>query len=59
MYTTDQKITSQIQGFLNGQVKKSALMSDISEKDRNRFFIRIKGHIDQLRDRIKGTDPFK
>lgn len=59
MYTTDQKITSQLQSYLNGQVKKSALLSDVSEKDRNRFFIRIKSHIDQLREKINGTDPFK
>lgn len=58
MSTMDPALTQNMKDFLEGQTKKSALISDVSEKDRNRFFIRIKTKIDQLREKINSTDPF-
>lgn len=56
--TTDPKVVTEIKEFVLAQARKSALISDVSEKDRNRFFIRIRNQIDQLREKIKNTDPF-
>ena len=47
-----------IHDFIKAQTKKSSLISDISEKERNKFFIRIKNRIDRLKSRIEKTDPF-
>lgn len=56
--TTNPEITGEMLGYIKQQCSKSALISDVSEKDRNRFFIKIKNRIDQLRDKINTTDPF-
>lgn len=56
--TSDPSMTNEMYEYLIGQTKKSALISDVSEKDRNRFFIRIRNRIDQLRQKIEATDPF-
>jgi hypothetical protein len=56
--TTDPKVVAEIRDFVQAQARKSALISDVSEKDRNRFFIRIRNQIDQVRDKIKNTNPF-
>ncbi len=56
--TTDPKVVTEVRDFVQAQARKSALISDVSEKDRNRFFIRIRNQIDQLREKIKKTDPF-
>lgn len=56
--TTDPSMTDEMYEYLIGQTKKSALISDVSEKDRNRFFIRIGNRIDQLIQKIESTDPF-
>ncbi len=58
MSTTEPEITANIQDYLKGQTMKSALISDVSEKDRNQFFIRIKNKIEQLQEKINSTDPF-
>ena len=56
--TADPELTRNMQDYLKHQVQKSSLISDVSEKDRNKFFIRIKSRIDQLKDRIASTDTF-
>ncbi len=56
--TADPELTRNMQDYLQHQVQKCSLISDVSEKDRNRFFIRIRSRIDQLKDKISSTDPF-
>jgi len=56
--TGDPFFNRNIHDFLKAQTKKSSLISDISEKERNKFFIRIKNRIDRLKSRIEETDPF-
>jgi hypothetical protein len=56
--TSDPFFNRNIHDFLKAQTKKSSLISDISEKERNKFFIRIKNRIDRLKSRIEETDPF-
>ncbi len=56
--TTDPKVVSEILDFVQAQARKSALISDVSEKDRNRFFIRVRNQIDEVREKIKNMDPF-
>jgi hypothetical protein len=56
--TADPDLTSDLKEFMSSQLKKAASVDNISEKERNRFFIRIKTKIDQLREKIISTDPF-
>jgi len=51
-------LTESMSQYLNGQKEKSSLISNISEKERNKFFIRIKTRIDQLKSKIEMTNPF-
>ncbi len=57
MHTADPALIESIQGYLLSQTKKSALISDVSEKERNRFFLKIKSKINHLRQRIESTEP--
>ena len=56
--TNDPLLTESMSQYLNGQKEKSSLISNISEKERNKFFIRIKTRIDQLKSKIEMTNPF-
>tara|TARA_R110002050_G_scaffold136928_1_gene260259 strand:- start:16524 stop:17546 length:1023 start_codon:yes stop_codon:yes gene_type:complete len=56
--TGDPIFNRNIHDHLKALTKKSSLISDISEKERNKFFIRIKNRIDRLKSRIEKTDPF-
>jgi len=56
--TGDPIFTKNIHEYIKAQTKKSSLISDISEKERNKFFIRIKNRVDRLKSRIEKTDPF-
>lgn len=56
--TTDPELTTDVNEYLSGQIKKAASIDNLSEKERNRFFIRIKNQIDVVRDKILSTDPF-
>ncbi|MGB0979366.1 MAG: hypothetical protein ACPGVV_08220 [Croceimicrobium sp.] len=56
--TSDPYLTESMSTFLLGQKEKSSLISSISEKERNKFFIRIKNRIDQLKNKIEMTNPF-
>lgn len=58
MHTTDHDMTQDVKAYLDQATKKSSLISDVSEKERNKFFIRIKNRIERLREKIEGTDPF-
>jgi hypothetical protein len=56
--TNDPTITQEMRSYILEQTKKSSLISDISEKERNKFFIRIKGRIDALREKISRENYF-
>ncbi len=56
--TNDPALTESMSNYLGGQKEKSSLISNISEKERNKFFIRIKNRIDQLKSKIEMTNPF-
>jgi hypothetical protein len=58
LQTSDPLFTKNIAEFLRAQTKKSSLINDISEKERNKFFIRIQNRIDRLKSRIEQIDPF-
>lgn len=58
MHTTDQNMTKDVKAYLDQATKKSSLISNVSEKERNKFFIRIKNRIERLREKIERTDPF-
>lgn len=56
--TNDPILTESMSTYLTSQKEKSSLISNISEKERNKFFIRIKNRIDQLKSKIEMTNPF-
>lgn len=56
--TNDPLLTENMAEYLEAQIEKSSLISNISEKERNKFFIRIKNRIDQLKSKIETTNPF-
>ena len=56
--TNDPTLTGEMHDYILDQTKKSSLISDVSEKERNKFFIRIKGRIEGLRDKIMRDNPF-
>jgi len=56
--TNDPLLTENMSDYLRAQKEKSSLISNISEKERNKFFIRIKNRIDQLKNKIETTNPF-
>lgn len=56
--TGDPALVADVQEYIQAQTDKSSLISDVSEKDRNKFFIRIKNQIESLKERISLTDPF-
>lgn len=58
LQSQDAGLSQKMENFLNDQIKKSSLISNMSEKERNKFFIRIKNRIDQLKNKIEITNPF-
>ena len=58
IHTSDDKILDNARNYLHSQTKKSALISDVSEKERNRFFLKIKNRIDHLKERISSTELY-
>lgn len=56
--TADPNLTTDLSEYMDNQIKKAASIDNISEKERNKFFIRIKNKIDALREKIISTDPF-
>lgn len=58
LHTEDPLLTKDVSEYLEEQKNKSSLLSTISEKERNKFFIRIKRRIDRLRENLMNMDPF-
>lgn len=56
--TTNQELAGDMYDYMMRQAHKSSLISDVSEKDRNRFFIRLRNRVDELRQRIENHNPF-
>lgn len=56
--TQDPKLNKQMAEYLEGQIKKSSLIRDMSEKERNKFFIRIIQRIELLKSKIEATSSF-
>lgn len=58
MNTRNPKICESMRGFMQQQAKKSVLISSFSEKDRNKFFIKLRYRVDQLVEKIEKSNPF-
>lgn len=58
LMTTDRKLCSDMKDYIHQQTTKSSLISQVSEKERNRFFIRLGRQIEQLKEKIERTNPF-
>ncbi|MCK4679196.1 MAG: hypothetical protein KAT48_13765 [Bacteroidales bacterium] len=52
LITTDPVFCKQVENYMNSIIKKSILISSVSEKERNRFFNKLAKKIDSLKDRI-------
>jgi hypothetical protein len=58
MHTRNPKVCDGIRSFMQQQAKKSVLISSFSEKDRNKFFIKLRYRVDQLVEKIEHANPF-
>ena len=56
--TRHPKICASMQTFMQQQARKSVLISSFSEKDRNKFFIKLRSRVDQLVEKIEKSNPF-
>lgn len=56
--TADAAICEDVSRYVDHMARRSYLMEEMPERERNRFFLRIKKQIDDLRSRIEETDPF-
>ncbi len=56
--TTNEELTNDMYQYIMRQAHKSSLISDVSEKDRNRFFLRLRNRVVGLRERIETKNPF-
>ncbi len=56
--TNNEELTHEMYDYIMLQAHKSALISDVSEKERNKFFLRFRNKIDALRQRIETSNPF-
>ena len=56
--TTNEELCGHMEEYILRQAHKSALISDVSEKERNKFFIRMRNKVEALRDRIEQSNPF-
>lgn len=56
--TTNEEICGHMEEYILRQAHKSALISDVSEKERNKFFIRMRNKVEALRNRIEQSNPF-
>jgi hypothetical protein len=52
LYTTDTAFGAEVQTWLHAQRSKSALISSVSEKERNRFFNKIYSRIQAVRQKM-------
>lgn len=51
--TSNAQVCSQMESWIDNLIKKSTLISGVSEKERNKFFRIVLGKIDQFRERIQ------
>lgn len=58
LMTTDRGLCADMKAYIHQQTTKSSLISQVSEKERNRFFIRLGRQIEQLKEKIDRTNPF-
>lgn len=58
MNTRNQKLCTSVRNFMLMQAKKSVQISSFSEKDRNKFFIKLRYRVDQLVEKIEQSNPF-
>jgi hypothetical protein len=58
MVTADRSLCLDMKSYIDRQITKSSLISQVSEKERNRFFIRLGRQIEQLKEKIEKTNPF-
>lgn len=56
MNTQDEAFCNKMESWFENQAKKSSLISDVSEKDRNRFFLKMRQRINNLKDKINTTE---
>lgn len=56
--TFNKELVDDMESFVNRIAHKSSLISDVSEKDRNRFFLRLRNRVSNLRKNIESQDPF-
>jgi hypothetical protein len=54
--TTNANFTADIKSYVIEQTRKASLISDASEKERNKFFIRLKNRVSKLEEKIKTID---
>lgn len=53
MYTTNTKFCNDTEAWLSNMIRKSILISDVSERLRYQFFRKIQKRVDQLMEKIK------
>ncbi len=56
--TSNEQVTHDLYDHIMRQAQKSSLIGEVSEKERNKFFLRLRNGIDALRKRIAESDPF-
>jgi hypothetical protein len=56
--TTNEQLTRDTYNHMMRQANKALLIGEVSEKERNKFFLRLRKNIDDLRKRIIESDPF-
>ena len=56
--TLDEEMTENMYEYLIQQTKRSAQISNYSEKERNKFFIRMRYRLEQVEENIKKGNPF-
>lgn len=57
--TGNEELAGDMYDYILRQAHKSSYMTDVSEKDRNRFFLRLRNKVDALRTRIENNSPFE
>ena len=56
--TTNEELAEHMYDYIMRQAHKSALISDVSEKERNKFFLKLRNKVDALKQRIESSNPF-
>jgi hypothetical protein len=56
--TTNTEFADEMFTYILRQARKSSCLTDVSEKDRNKFFLRLRNRVDEVRFRIQNSEPF-